>query len=122
MDGVPSRPAFYADWMGHQADLVQRRVLANDLKGATTLVVHAVAGVETTLSTVQELMTEVAKALIDHDDGISRLVNVAAGKYPTLAALIARGAAYHPCESLRRGIWDFERLGPHHFRERHLLR
>ena len=114
MEGLSSQPAFYANWMGHQADLVQRRVLANDLEGATTLVVNAVAGVETTLSTVQELMREVAKTLIDHDDGILRLVKVAAGKYPSLAALIARGAAYRPCDSLRRGIWDFERSGPHH--------
>ena len=115
MDGVPSRPTFYADRMGHQGGLGPKTCpWVNDLQGATTLVLNAVAGVETSLSTVQELMTKVAKALIDHDDGILRFVNVAAGKYLALAALIARGAAYRPCDSLRRGIWDFERLGPHH--------
>ena len=54
---------------------------------------NAVARLKTTASAVEELVTEVTKALFDHDDELLRLIAIVAGKYPAVAVSIARGAA-----------------------------
>jgi hypothetical protein len=92
-DGVSTSTAVHAGWLRQQAGLVKERVVASDLEGAATRVVNAVVRIETTLSTVEELMTEVARTIIDHDDDFLRLVEIVVRKYPALAASIALGAA-----------------------------
>ena len=99
-DSVTAPTVVHADWTRHQVTLVKEGVVANDLEGATTLVVNAAARVETTPSTVGELTAEVTKALIDHDE-LLRLVAIVGRKYPALAVSIARGAA---APHLARGI------------------